>query len=129
MTLITSCRRAGLAIAGLLVLAGPAAAQDILGDWEGTIATPAAKLRVVMHVTPAPEGLPNAALDSLDQGAMDLPGRVMRMEGDKVDVLFLAIGGGYSATLSPDGKTLTGMWTQGPADLPMTLSRKAATKP
>jgi hypothetical protein len=85
-------------------------------------------LRLALHVTPAPEGLPNASLDSLDQGVDGLPGRVVDQKGATSQILFLEAGADYTATLSDDGQTLTGKWSQGPVSIPLVMTRQAPAK-
>ena len=101
------------------------AAPSLLGDWEGVVSVDSARVRVVLHITPAEAGLPDAALDSPDQGAMDIPGKVKAQEGDKAEMVFFSVGGTYVTTISPDGRTLTGIWSQGNRDLPLVLTRRA----
>lgn len=119
--------------AAALLIAGPAAAQgkaaSIEGDWQGSLHVGQKDYRLILHVTPAPEGLPNASLDSPDQGVEAIPGRVIDQTGATSRILFLDVGGDYAATLSEDGKTLTGKWNQGLAPLPLVMTRTAAKAP
>ncbi|MGD1078140.1 MAG: hypothetical protein ABR881_07455 [Candidatus Sulfotelmatobacter sp.] len=58
-----------LAVSALLFLsAGLAQAQDIAGDWQGTLSAGGAELRLVLHITKAADGSLKATLDSVDQG-------------------------------------------------------------
>ena len=59
-----------LAIAALTFLAATVArAQDIAGDWQGTIKTGMGELRLVLHVTKNADGTLKATVDSPDQNA------------------------------------------------------------
>src|SRR5215510_11027495 len=51
----------------------PQANQTIEGFWQGTLDTGAIKLRLAMKFTRTPEGTFKGLLDSLDQGANDIP--------------------------------------------------------
>ncbi len=63
-----------LAVSALLFLsAGLAQAQDIAGDWQGTLSAGGAELRLVLHITKAADGSLKATLDSVDQGANGIP--------------------------------------------------------
>ena len=115
-----------LVAACVLAPAAPAFAQTLEGDWSGMLQTPKAKLHLVLHITRAAEGLPNASLDSPDQGMEGLPGRVIDRKGATAQVLFLDAGADYTATLSADGRTLDGKWNQGPASIPLVMTRNAA---
>jgi uncharacterized protein len=71
-------------------------------------------------------GATDAVLDSIDQGA-SIPSAAYKAEGNKVSILFLAVGGELEGEFAPDGKTFTGTWKQG-ATVPLTLTRKTAAK-
>src|SRR3954471_7962933 len=103
---------AGLAAAAALGLAGAAAAQQTFdGDWEGVLHAGPNNLRLELHVKT--EGAnTTAVLDSLDQNA-SIPATAAKVENAELGLLFLNIGGELKGKLSPDGKTLTGAWTQG----------------
>jgi len=45
------------------------------------------------------------------------------LEGTTVKMSLTMIGGTYEGKLSPDGKTITGNWSQGPTPLPLNLTR------
>ena len=48
---------------------------DLRGFWEGAIEVQNAKLRLVVKVDQAPDGTYTATMDSVDQGAKDIPTR------------------------------------------------------
>jgi hypothetical protein len=50
-----------------------AAAQDVVGDWTGTLHAGPADLRVVIHITKNSDGSLHATMDSVDQGANGIP--------------------------------------------------------
>jgi non-heme chloroperoxidase len=89
-------------------------AQDIAGNWQGTIKPPQGKpLRMVLRVIHGDSGAFKAKIYSIDQD----------FTGDWVDSITVhdsavKFGVGmlqlsYEGKLSPDGKTITGTWTQG----------------
>ncbi|MEO8113280.1 MAG: hypothetical protein ABI655_02790 [Phenylobacterium sp.] len=120
--------RTALGFAAALALGASAQAQAFDGDWRGTLAAGGQALRLVLHVHTDKEGT-DVSIDSLDQGAMDIPGAAMKQEPPNLGLLFLGIGGAYDATLSADGKTLTGKWTQGANVLPLVLTLQPPAKP
>lgn len=130
MTLSVAARRLWLAGAAALVVNGAAAAQEkaasIIGDWQGSLSVGKRTLNLALHVTAAPEGLPNASLVDLQQGGEGLPGRIIEQTGATSQVLFLDAGADYTATVSADGQTLTGKWSQGALSLPLVMTRAAA---
>jgi hypothetical protein len=125
---VATVRRAVLGLgAALALVAGAAQAQpapSVIGDWTGTLQAGKTTIDLVLHVTPAAKGLPNAGLDIPARGVADLPGRVVDQHGSTSQILFLEAGADYTANLSADGKTLTGKWTQGPASLPLVMTRR-----
>lgn len=123
MAFSSRSRRFGVTVLAAAALAGPAAAQapSYDGDWAGTLEAGAQKLRLELHMKTV-GGQETAVLDSLDQGST-IPATAVKTDGGELSVLFLAVGGELKGKLSPDGKTLTGSWTQG-ATLPLTLTRK-----
>jgi len=56
-----------------LLAALPVLAQDIVGDWIGTLHAGSADLRVLVHITKGTEGALRAQMDSLDQNARGIP--------------------------------------------------------
>jgi hypothetical protein len=121
MNLVSSLRRVGFALAATLTLAGPAMAQAYDGDWAGTLEAGGQKLRLELHLKTV-SGEATAVLDSLDQGST-IPATAVKTDGGELSILFLAIGGELKGKLSPDGKTITGSFTQG-ATLPLILTKK-----
>ncbi len=114
-----------LSIAALAALCGSTlCAQDISGDWQGTLGSGTAALRVI--VTIAKDGAAwKATLFSIDQGADGIPVSSVTLDGSSLKLKVEAIRGTYDGKISADGKSIDGTWTQGPPQ-PLTLSR--ATK-
>src|SRR5580693_1156103 len=54
-------------------LASIANAQNITGDWQGTLKAGKAELHLVLHVTKNADGNLSATMDSVDQGANSIP--------------------------------------------------------
>jgi hypothetical protein len=122
MNFASGVRRIALALAASLLLAAPAIAQAYDGDWAGVLEAGPQKLRLALHVKTAAAET-TAVLDSLDQDA-SLPANAVKTDGGELNLLFLSVGGELKVKLTPDGKALTGSWTQG-ATLPITLTRQA----
>ena len=126
MSLIQSARRLALGVGAALLLSAPAWAQAHDGDWAGSLKTPSGQeLHLILHVT-TKAGATDAVLDSVDQGAT-IPAAAYKAEGNKVSILFLAVGGELEGEFASDGKTFSGTWKQG-ATVPLTLTRRAAGK-
>ncbi len=105
----------------------PQSAQDITGIWQGTLHVPQANLdlRIVNKITKDDKGELKVLDYSIDQGGMPLPASKASFEGGVFKYSIEQIGGTYQGTMSPDGKTITGTWTQGPNPLPLNLARTA----
>ena len=127
MKFATAGRRLGLALV-VTLMAGTAIAQstDYDGDWEGVLTAGGPPLHLVLHIKTA-NGVTAALLDSIDQGA-SVPATAVTTDGGQLDILFMPIKGELKSTMSDDGKTLTGVFTQG-VDMPLTLTRRTASAP
>lgn len=98
-----------------------AAAQDLSGQWQGTLQAGGRPLRLVFRVTNGDTG-PTAVLISIDQGSQPVAAGVA-VEGAVVRFPIPAISGGFEGRLSADGSTLVGSWSQGRGSIPLTLTR------
>src|SRR5215831_11087292 len=101
-------------------------AQDIAGDWQGTLDTGMGQLRLVLHITKAADNSLKATLDSIDQGANGIPVNSVMLKDSKLSLDVTAVHGTYEGKIAADTKTITGTWTQGQ---PLPLEFKRATAP
>lgn len=110
---------------GAPVTAG--AATDIVGIWQGTlhIAQANRDLRIENKISRDSKGNLRVVDYSIDQGAQPLVANKASFEGGVLKYSIEAIGGMYEGTISADGKSLTGTWTQGPSPLALNLERVA----
>ena len=110
-----------------VVAATFARAQDIVGDWQGTLTAGAAELRLVLHITKAPDGSLKATLDSIDQpGANGIPVNSITLKDSKLNLDVATVHGTYEGKVAADAKTVHGTWTQ---NQPLPLDFKRATTP
>src|SRR5262245_33711017 len=103
-----------------LVLAGTVRAQDITGNWQGTLQA-GASLRIVFRVTKEGDGL-KSVMHSIDQGGQAIA-TTITVQGSNVKISIPAIAGGYEGRVSADGNSMEGTWSQGPGKLPLNLVR------
>jgi uncharacterized protein (TIGR03435 family) len=96
--------------------------QSIADTWQGTLHA-RQDLRTVVKITKADDGGYKAVFYSIDQGGDGLPVTKITVDGGTVKMTLTMIAGSYEGKLSPDGKTITGTWTQGPDPLPLILTR------
>jgi pimeloyl-ACP methyl ester carboxylesterase len=98
------------------------AQPSLEGNWQGNLAAGPSKLRLVVHITRDSKGEYASTLDSLDQGAMAIPIAKTTVAGNALHLDLKALQATYDATLSGDGASLDGKFTQGVA-LPLALHR------
>jgi uncharacterized protein len=114
-----------LIFAALTLMTSVAQAQDILGDWQGTLSTGGAELRLVLHITNGTDGALKATLDSIDQGSNGIPVNTITFKDSKLSLGVDAVHGTYEGKVTSDGKRITGTWTQAQS-LPLDFKRASA---
>lgn len=102
---------------------------ELAGVWSGTLTVGNIQLPLVLRITRQPDGRYTATLDSPNQGAFGISASAVQVDAERVVVRFEAIGGEFTATISPDGKQLTGTWRQSGGEYPLTLTRGELPKP
>ncbi|MEI9989599.1 MAG: alpha/beta fold hydrolase [Rhizomicrobium sp.] len=105
----------------LLPLGAGAAQPAIDGDWSGTIVAGPQKLRIVFHIETVAAGI-SATLISVDQGGVKMPVATASRDGDRVVLDIPLIAGRFDGVLAPDGKALTGTWSQRGVAVPLALA-------
>ncbi len=101
------------------------AAQTITGKWYGVLEVQGTQLRLVFNVTEF-NNIFSATMDSLDQGAKDIPVTKTAFENAKVTFQIANAQIEYHGELKND--KIIGTFTQGGQKFPMNLSRKAIAK-
>ena len=114
-------RRLWLAMA---LAAGLAAAQDVTGDWAGTLDAGALKMRILVHIKKGAAGALEGTMDSLDQNAKGIKVSSITFQDSTLKFSVDVAHGQYEGKLKADGSEIDGTWTQG---APMTLNLKRAT--
>lgn len=106
---------------------GAAATNDVTGNWNGTLDAGPIKLRVVFKISKGTDGVLTAKMDSIDQGARDIPVEVFTLKDKTLRMEVKSVNGVYEGTLDGAGTKATGKWTQGPQSLPLTLEKGRGT--
>ncbi len=119
-------------LTSLIAMLGPAAgappaAPDVLGDWQGSIDTGNGSLRVVFHLAQAKDGTLTGTMDSPDQGATGIVITSASYAQSAVHLVIERVGQ-YDGKLDDNKRQIVGTWKQGPASLPLTLSRVGTQK-
>ena len=101
-------------------------AQNLAGQWQGTLSFQGKELRVVFMLTPnAASGGYTATMHSIDQGGQGINAAVVA-QGSSVRLTVAPAGITYEGKVAADGNSIAGTFTQGPGSTPLTLAR--ATK-
>ena len=107
------------------LVALPAFAQDIAGDWQGAVKAGAQELRLIVKIGESASGGWKTTLYSIDQSPNPIPVGTVTLLGANLKLNVEAVRATYEGKVSADGNTIAGTWTQGAA-FPLELRR--ATK-
>ena len=118
-------------IALTMLLGGTLRAQDIVGDWQGTLLRTGKEFRTVLHITRSDNGGWEATLYSIDQGPEyggpeGMPVTSLTLQGSDFEYSVDSIHGTYAGKLCADGAAIVGTWTQN--DKRIQLDFQRATK-
>jgi hypothetical protein len=105
-----------------------ASAQDITGDWQGPLTTPSGELRLLLHITQAPDGKFTVMMDSPDQAMAGAPLDSFTVDGSKVHFTLNVAKGVFDGSLKGN-TTISGNWTQGTGGQKMPLTLNKTTTP
>lgn len=95
--------------AALLLGATVAAAQDIPGEWHGSVeVTDDAPLRLALHVA----NRNTASVDSADEGVTALPVDSIEVSNNTLKFEIRSVAGVYEGKVTPDGSRIAGTWSQ-----------------
>lgn len=110
----------------VLILFSPAVfgqtAASIEGNWLSTLEFSGVKLRLVLKITKTGDGF-TAKLDSIDQGAKDLPIDSITKQGNSVSFSAAQFGMSYEGTLNEKGDEISGTFRQGGGSTPLVFRR------
>jgi len=118
-------------VLGLAALAGRAADNEppkglekpLSGTWYGPLKMGAIELRLGLVITAKPDGTYGGILDSLDQGAKDIPMDEVTLKDKAVSFTIKPLTITYEGTLSEDGRSIKGDFKQLGSVLPLTFQR------
>lgn len=113
-----------LLLAVPLVVPGLAVAQEIAGEWHGSIEIEDdAPLRLALHIVRSSSGGIKATIDSIDEGGMDLPVDSVAADGSTIKFEIKSIDGTYQGKIAADGSRIVGSWSQDHVLWPLTWLR------
>src|SRR5580692_1063688 len=107
-----------LSIFALSALPGSALlAQNIAGTWQGALKANgpngSVDLRTVIKISRADDETLKGVFYSIDQGAVPINATSITLKGSSVKISITQMNGTFEGTLSGDGNTITGNFTQG----------------
>jgi len=99
------------------------AAQDVTGNWKGTLDTGTVKLRLVFKVVSPSSGMFTAKMDSLDQGIRDIPLDAVAVDKDTLRLVAGMLQAAYDGKIDASGNKITGQWVQSGKAIPLNLEK------
>jgi hypothetical protein len=117
-----------LALASIVLIPVAAVAQnEIMGDWRGAMKADhpkGMKLRLVVHIAPAPDGTLTATIDSIDQDSPGIPVKSVTFSNSILKLDVSQVQASFEGSLNKQGTEIDGIWTEGQ---PQTLKLKRVT--
>ena len=109
-------KRLTVFVIALATSASALLAQTLTGTWQGALKIPQApngELRIVMKISTTDKDTLKAEMYSIDQGGQAILAESVKLSSSGLKIAVPAINGTYEGSLSADGNTITGTWTQG----------------
>jgi uncharacterized protein (TIGR03435 family) len=115
-------------ILALSILPGSALlAQNIAGTWQGALkVNPSVELRLVVKISRASDESLKATLYSIDQNPTPINANTTTLKGSSLKISISQLNATYEGTLSSDGNSIPGTFSQGGPALPLNLTRATA---
>jgi bla regulator protein blaR1 len=112
-------------VALVSVMTGVARAQELSGNWQGTLDA-GRPLRIVVKIANGDAGALAAVLYSIDQTPQGLAASGVSLQGTTLKFAIPAIGATYEGRLSGDGRAIAGTFTQAGRPIALNLARATA---
>jgi pimeloyl-ACP methyl ester carboxylesterase len=106
--------------------AGTVHRASLEGDWSGALQVGEAQLHLVLHLKKNAQGVWQATLDSLDQGVYGMEASNVKRAEDTLAFELASVGAHFQGNVSPDNKSIRGIWEQGGTGLPLRFEKRAA---
>jgi RNA polymerase sigma factor (sigma-70 family) len=100
--------------------------SDLQGAWEGTLKVGSMDFRLNLRIAEPVEGTFQAQMDSVDQGAKDMPVTAVTYQKPAVHFEMAAIHGVFEGSVNRRADQMSGTWTQFGKTLPLTFQRAKA---
>jgi predicted acyl esterase len=106
----------------------PATAQDVTGDWFGTLDVGTLELRITLHVQETEDGY-SATLDSPDQGETGIPVEEFSFEDGQLVFRTSTSGAEYDGSVDAGFATIAGTLSQGNESYALNFGRTMPVPP
>ncbi|MBS1839763.1 MAG: alpha/beta hydrolase [Acidobacteria bacterium] len=106
--------------------ARPAMGGGIEGEWEGALQAGESQLKLVLHLSAEKSGEIHAKLDSPEQAVYGMEATEAVFELGNLHFAIASVNAAFDGKLGADGRTISGTWKQGSANLPLVLHRRSA---
>jgi pimeloyl-ACP methyl ester carboxylesterase len=93
--------------------------KSLAGNWLGVLEVGGTKLRLMLKISAGADNSLHATMDSIDQGANDLPVDSIVQTGSSVRVEMKGLGAVFEGKLNAEGTEIAGTWAQGAGILPL----------
>ena len=107
----------------MALAADPKPEFNPVGTWEGALDLGVMKMRLVFKVQRGDKSDLKATMDSVDQGAKDIPVDIVKVEDGEFKLELTKIGAIFAGKTSEDGKSATGKWKQSGQEYDLVLKR------
>src|SRR5437879_1713230 len=98
-------------------------AKSVEGTWQGTFKVGAVELRLAFKIKKKADGSLTATMDSIDQGAKDIPVDEVTWKDPDLKIDLKKIGGVFEGKANKDYSQFEGTWKQSGASWPLTIKR------
>jgi RNA polymerase sigma factor (sigma-70 family) len=101
----------------------PSPNSDLQGEWQGALTIGKTTLRLNVKIAEPSPGTFQAVMDSVDQGAKNLPINSLTYDKPKVHFVMTSINGDFVGNVDAADDRITGTWKQMGTKLPLTFER------
>jgi pimeloyl-ACP methyl ester carboxylesterase len=120
-----------IALVAVMILVSPQLYADepkpkeksVEGTWQGTLKAGPVELRLAFKITKKKDGSLGATMDSIDQGAKDIPVDVVTWKEPDLKIELKKIGGAFEGKANKDLSEIEGTWKQSGQTFPLTVKR------
>jgi pimeloyl-ACP methyl ester carboxylesterase len=102
-------------------------AKSVEGTWQGSLKVGIMELRLAFKISKKPNGSLTATMDSIDQGAKDIPVDDVAWHDPDLKIELKKIGGVFEGKAKKDLSQIEGTWKQSGQSFPLTIKRVEKT--